>query len=55
MGLIVNGYDLGQTHIFVICGCLVKGVVSVVGCAIHHSILEGFLGHFMVHEWVVSW
>ncbi len=51
--LIVNTYDLGQSHIFVICGCLVKGVLSVVGHAIHHLILEGFLGHFMVHEWVI--
>lgn len=33
-GLIVNRYDLGQTHIFVICVCPVKGVVSVVGHAI---------------------
>ncbi len=44
-GFIVNGYALGQTHIFVICGCFVKDVASVVGHAIHHSIFEDFLGH----------
>ncbi len=51
MGLTLNGYviDKHASPSFV-------GVVDVVGHAIHHLILKGFLGHaLMVHRWAVPW